>query len=491
MNTTINELKQPPILKLAFVTAMFERFGFYFLTFLIVLYLKSEYNFSDSAAFLMYGAFSALAYLATAAGGYLADNIFGIRRCVISGLICEAIGLTMLGIPEKNLLPISLGLIIIGVGLFKTGPTHLLGRSYKENDPRIDSGFTLYYMGMNVGSFTTSLLAGVVQKYCGWHIAFLYGGIGIAAGLVAYLVLRKSAAPLDSTPGLKPLSIKIWTKMIVGIILAIGLGSFLVNNPSLAKYCIIITAVILAFYFSYEITRSPKHEKMKITACLILIAMGLIFYILYQQAYTSMVLFINRSVDRHFLGIDIPTVAYFGLNPFWVIILGPILASLYNYLHRHKKDVPITVKFPLGLFVTCLCFVSLVVGAHLASAPDQVSSIWIVLAYLFYTAGEMLVSALGPAMITHIAPKRMYGVMMGTWFVVGMALSSILGSMCASIASVPDTLTDSTAILHIYSQAFTKFAAISFIITLICFAVGPAINRMTKAKALETQTIDA
>lgn len=474
--------KQPAVLKLSFFTAMCERFGFYVLTFLIVLYAKSEYGLSDSEAFLLYGAFSALAYLTTAAGGYLADNVFGVRRCIIFGLICESAGLMLLAIQGKTIFSIALGLIIVGVGLFKTGPTHLLGRSYKENDPRIDSGFTLYYMGMNIGSFTSSLLASIIQLYFGWHIAFLYGGVGIALGLIAYFIFRKTAIDIDSEPGKQKLPIKTWQRVIAGMILVAFAGAFLVTYPNLTNIFLIIATLGLFGYFIYEIIKSPKNEQLKIIACLSLIAMGLIFFILYQQAYTSMVLFINRCVDRHAFGKEIQTAAFFGLNPFWVVVLSPILAALYNHLNKRGKVFPITVKFPIGVLLISLCFASLVTGSHFASNPSQVSPWWVVLAYLLYTAGEMFVSALGPAMITQIAPKRMYGVMMGTWFVVTMSLSAILGSMFAGLASVPDTLTDQAAILSIYSQAFTKFGIAAIILAAICFAVGPMIKRMAEEK---------
>jgi len=483
MNTSAAQLpKQPAVLKLSFFTSMCERFGFYILTFLIVLYAKSEYGLSDSSAFLLYGAFSALAYLATAAGGYLADNVFGVRRCIIFGLIGESIGLMLLALPGKTIFSIALGLIIVGVGLFKTGPTHLLGRSYQENDPRIDSGFTLYYMGMNVGSFISSLLASIIQLYFGWHVAFLYGGIGIAFGLIAYFIFRKTATDIDSAPGMRKLPVKTWEKMIVGIIIVAFTGAFLITHPNLTNIFLIIATAGLFSYLIYEITKSPKNEKFKIIACLSLITMGLIFFILYQQAYTSMVLFINRCVNRHVFGKEIQTVAFFALNPFWIVILSPLLSALYNSLNKRKKVFPITAKFPIGVLLISLCFASLVAGAHFASASNQVSSWWVVLAYLLFTAGEMFVSALGPAMITQIAPKRMYGIMMGTWFVVTLSLSAILGSMFAGIASVPDTLVDSTAILHIYSQAFTKFTITAMVAAALCFAVGPIIKRMAETK---------
>lgn len=483
MSTAATErLKQPPVFKLSCLTVMCERFGFYVLTFFIVLYAKNIFNMSDTNAFILFGVFQALAYLATAAGGYLADNVFGIRRCLVTGLFLEATGLTLLSIPCRTIFPISLAMIIIGVGLFKTAPTHLLGRSYKENDPRVDSGFTLYYMCINIGSLISSTLVAILQKMYGYDVAFLVGGLGLYCGLLFYFLFRHTAIEPDSTVGRSKLptarGIKIFLMIIAGILLSI----FLVSHPEIANIFLVVATIGLFAYFLMEIIRSPKVERFKIAACLSLIAMGLIFFILYQQAYTSMVLFVNRSIDRHFLSFEIPTVCFFALNPFWVIVLGPLLASFYKYLSNRGGDWHITFKFPLGLLITSGCFWALVLGAYFANSASLVASGWMVLAYFLYTLGEMLVSALGVAMVTHIAPKRMYGVMMGAWFVVGMSLASALSGVFAGIANVPDTLQDPAAILHIYTIAFAKIGAASTILALLCFVAGPYIKRMSEAK---------
>lgn len=478
--TETKKLQQPPVFKLSFLTAMFERAGFYVLSFLIVLYAKEVYQVSDTIAFTLFAVFSALAYLMTAAGGYLADNVLGIRRCIILGLLLEGIGLCMLYIPSKVIFPIALACIILGVGMFKTGPTHLLGRSYGDKDPRIDSGFTLYYMGMNIGSFTSAMCIGEVQKYFGWRVAFLVGGVTILLGLVWYFVFRKSAYEPDSAAGKKPLPWKTIGWVTLGLVL-VGLAAmFLVSHEIVAYWVFGIATALLLVYFIFEILRSSKEDKPKIIACLILILMGFVFFVLYQQAYTSVLLFINRCVVRTIMGFEIPAVAFFALNSAWVIILGPILAWTYTRFGKKNKDLAVTTKFPIGLLVTSLTFFALVASSYFANANYQVSPLWAVLAYFFYTLGEMLVSALGVAMVTHIAPKRMYGIMMGTWFVVGMALSAALSGVFASRASIPDTLHDPAAILAIYNHAFLEIGVAALVVTALAFAIGPYVKRIAK-----------
>jgi len=182
METKSKDLqKQPKILKLAFITAMSERFGYYIIGFMLVLYAKHFYNLDDKAAFALFALFTALGYLTPTIGGYLADNIVGIKRCLGIGLLCEAVGYYLLAMHNSNpmIFNIAMGTIIVGAGIFKTAPTNMLGRAYKPNDPRIDSGFTLFYMGINVGSFSSGIVSGSLLKLYGWHMPFLVAGIGL------------------------------------------------------------------------------------------------------------------------------------------------------------------------------------------------------------------------------------------------------------------------------------------------------------------------
>lgn len=481
MNTKITAtLKQPKVFYLAISTSMCERFGFYVLTFLLVLYTKSIYGLSDSQAFVLFGVFNGLAFLTPAVGGYLADNVFGIRRCAILGLLFESTGLILLAIPVQIFFWIGLSLIVIGVGLFKTTPTNLLARGYTKNDPRIDSGFTLYYMVMNIGGLFAPIAAGFVQRYLGWNAAFLIGGLVLYLALLCYFALRRSAENVDSTIGRKKLSLKIWSTIIFGIIVSLACFIFLLIHPITADIFFAIAALLLILYFIFEIIKSSKEDKFKIIACLILIFVGMIFFVLYFQAFTSITLFIKRVVRHAVFGFDIPTVAFLSLNPIWIIILSPVLAGLYNYLKKRNMDLAITSKFALGILIISLCFFILKLSTLFVSVDETVSPLWIVLAFFLFSLGELLVSALGFAMIAQIAPKRMYGVMMGTWFLIAATLGASVSGLLAGLANVPKAIHESHAILTIYGKAFFHIGLIGLGLTIIIFLVSPHIKRMAK-----------
>jgi len=473
------KLHQPKVFYLSFIMAMFERFGFYIPTFVLVIYMKNSFNLSDTMAFTVFGVFNALVFITPAIGGYLADNVFGIRRSIVLGLLLEGAGLMLLSSAHQLIFILGMALIPIGEGLFKTGPTNLLARSYEKDDPRIDSGFTLFYMAMNVGSFFSPIVAGFIQLYFGWHLAFLVAGIALYVALILYYILKGSAKKLDAKAGYQKISNKTFWLTILGIVVALVFFSVFIYYVLVAYIFFFAVAIGMVIYFSYEIIRSKKEDKLKIIACLSLILMGLVFFILYFQYYTSINLFINRSMDQHLFGIKVPSLVFLSLNGFWIVVLSPMVASVYTWLGKHGKDPAVTTKFPLGILITSFCFLSLALGTHFANSAHQVSSWWLILAIALYSLGELLTSALGVAMVTHIAPKRMYGVMMGTWFLVAMGLSSSVASLFAGLANVPKTLlSNPAAVLQIYNTAFIKIGVGGIIAALVAFIVSPYIKRI-------------
>lgn len=474
------KLKQPTVFYLMFISAMWERFGYYVVGGLIVLYIKSVFLMSDTQAFVLFGVFTAFCYLVPPIGGYLADNIMGIKRCLMLGMVLEAAGFTLLAFHGELIFYAALGLIIVGSGLFRACPTDIIARSYEEDDPRIDSGFTLFYMAINIGSFISFLIAGTIQRFYGWHVAFFTAAIGLYLGIVSVIIFNYLINPYEAEPGKKPLPMKKWLLVIFGAVVLSCVLAILTAHSEVTNIAFIFIGLIFILYLLYEISRSPAEEKRGIVACVILMLMGLVFYLFYYQAYTSINLFVERNVNHQVLGIYIPTATFLIFNPFWIFILSPILAIIYKRLGKHGKDLAITTKFPLGILITSGCFLLLALSAHFYNAQAQVSPLWVVLAYLFYSLGELLISALGVAMVTHIAPKRMYGVMMGAWFFIAAGLGASLSGVLANVAKIPTDIHDPFVSLHIYKTAFLNFGLAGLSVTLLAFIVGFYVNRLIK-----------
>lgn len=472
-------LKQPEVFSLAVLISAFERFGFYILADSLLMYLEHFFGFSDHDANLLYSALNTLIYSAPVIGGYLADNVLGIRRSIIIGLIIEGLGQACLIVSQPLFMYIGIALVVTGVGFFKTAPTNLLARSYTKEDSRIDSGYTLFYMAMNIGSATSAILAGFLQRYFGWSIIFLIASVGTYLGLVGYSILRLKAKDLDVYVGQNKMSWYKIVTVIFGILLTVGAITFLIYRPAIARLVFYVIAFGALMYCFYQIYRGTSEERKKIIACLLLIFIGMIFFMMYFQRYTSVLLFIDRSVRHTILGYDIPSIAMLSLNPLWIIILSPILVSIYrHFLKTRGKDIVITSKFAVGLLIISLSFFVLKVSTFFADAQQHVSIGWIVTAFGLYSLGELLVSSLGVAMVARLAPQRMYGIMMGAWFLIATSIGSLLGGVTANMASLPKDLTDPLSMLHIYGNTFLYIGFIGLGITILAFIVNPYIKKI-------------
>jgi len=186
----------------------------------------------------------------------------------------------------------------------------------------------------------------------------------------------------------------------------------------------------------------------------------------------------DRVVDRSLFGVNIPSIAMLALNPLWIVVWSPILVLLYTKLHNKKKDLPITTKFPIGLLIVSLTFISLKISTFFVNSDHKISFVWIFIAFGFYSLGELFISALGVAMIARIAPKRMYGVMMGAWYLVACSIGCVLGGYAANFADIPKNLTDPIMIIQIYGHTFLVIGIIGLVITFFTFIASPYIKRI-------------
>jgi len=481
VNKEINQeikksFKQPKSFFLLCFSEIWERFGFYILAYLMVLYTQQVFNFTDSQAFLQFGVFSGLVVITPSIGGYIGDHFFGLKRSLILGLFLLAIGYGLLALPGIQFFYLALGFLIVGNGFFKISPANLLARSYKKNDPRIDSGFTLFYMSINIGSFAATISAGVLSQLFGWHVAFGGASLGLLIGLLGFLKYRYVIKDIGVPACLKKLSFLTYLKIFLGTALAIFIAMLLMKHAELTTYIFISSALLVAAYYLFELIKSNSKDRQRILICLSLMLMGMVFFTLYYQAFMSVNLFINRSVDRNLLGILIPTPIFQSLNPFWILFLSPVLAHFYNKAGDRGKDLNIATKFCMGILIISLGFFSLKLATVLNSQTGVVSFGWIVLCYFLYSTGELLISALGMAMVTKIAPFRMFGVMMGSWYFFS-AMGAALASHLADLAKIPEGLKDPVKILNIYGHAFWVLGCIGLFCAFLSFSLSPLIKK--------------
>lgn len=473
---------------------LWERFGYYGMQALIVYFMVQRLGFDDTRATLVWGAAAALIYVAPAIGGWIGDKVLGTRRCMIIGAIILSLGYALMGIPVSGtwLTFVALGVIVVGNGLFKPNTANLVRKIYEGDDAKIDSAFTIYYMAVNVGSTVSMLATPAIKDHfnatsggdLGWHMAFAVCSVGLWVGLLTVGVLRRTVNHIGSPPDELPLD---WGKLALvlgGGVLAVIASTFILEYQWLARLFVYVAGFVVLGIFIHLIRTSQASERAGLVAALVLTLQTVFFFIFYQQMSTSLSLFALRNVDLDFslFGSHLFTwspAQFQALNAIWIMVLSPVLAWVYARSSGSRLDLSIAAKFALGFAVVAAGFFTY--GFAGAFAVNGLTSSWIMIAgYGLYSLGELLVSGLGLAMIARYVPARMGGFMMGAYF-VAVGISQYLGGLVATMASVPEGMTDPLQTLPIYTTLFNKLGLAAIACTFIALAALPLMRRLTAA----------
>lgn len=381
------ELKQnhPKGLYLLFFVEMWERFSYYGMRALLVLYMVQQLLYSNEKAGHIYGFYTGFVYLTPILGGYIADKIIGQRRCITIGASLMCLGLFMLSSGQEILFLPSLFIMVIANGFFKSNISSVLGILYGNNNDKKDSAFTIFYMGINLGALFSPLVCGTLAVKFGFNYGFASAGIGMLIGIMTYKLFENK---LLGDCGLLPVNKSISERQ---------------------KYIKPLT----------------KREKKRILALFVLIIFTIIFWTCFEQAGCSLTLFAEYATNRNFLGHIIPTGYFQSLNPLYIILLAPLMSVLWTKL-AHKKLEPTSVeKFTLALGLMSVAYVIMALAGNL-SETAKVSPLWLILVYLIMTLSELCLSPIGLSLVSKLAPRQFLSLFMGTWF-----LTSFFGNIFA------------------------------------------------------------
>lgn len=473
---------QPKTLYLLFFTELWERFGFYTIQAIIILYMTKALQMTDHHANLLYAAMSSLLYLTPTLGGYLADRYLGFQRSITIGGILFIIAYLVAAFRNEMLFFLGLSLLICANGFFKPNVSSIVGELYKENDPRRDGGFTLFYMGINIGALIPPLIAGSLVVKFGWHAGFIVAAIGMAIGQVIFMFGKKKLGKAGLYPeggtSSNPPGIIFYCLLILGIIACVAVCQLAFHYPEITNVIVQTVAAIVLLMVLFFLMKEPVLQRKKMIASLILIVISFGFWAFYNQTFTSLTLFADRNITHTFLGLPLDAEATQFFNPFFIIVLSPVLSRLWIKMDHAEINPSIQLKFALGILFLAVGYFVLAFGAKFLGVNGQVSPGWLCASYLLQTIGELLISPIGLAMITVLCPKHLTGMMMGVWF-FSQAASFAVGGYIANIAGVPDNL-PAVQSLPIYAHAFMIYGAIAFVLTLFCFALIPFISKMIK-----------
>lgn len=474
MTTESQMRKHPKGLYLLFFTELWERFGFYTLQTIIILYMTKGLQMPDTQANLLYAAFSALMYFTPTLGGHLADRYLGFQRAVSLGGVLFIAAYILCAFPQKSLFFLGLSLFICANGLFKPNVSSMVGELYHENDPRRDGGFTLFYMGINIGALIPPLIAGALVTRYGWHSGFILAAVGMFIGQIIFMMGKKSL----EQPNVKPRSggYRLYGLLILGIAAVSGLCQMAMHYPEITNVLVEIAAVVVLLAVLFFLFQEPLQQRKRMLACLVLIIISVAFWSLYNQTFTSLMLFADRNMGKHLLGIPLDAEATQFFNPFFIIALSPILSRLWIRMDGSGLNPSTQMKFVWGIVLMALGYLVLALGAQFFGVGGVTSPWWLVTSYFLQTAAELLISPIGLAMITVLCPRRRVGMMMGVWF-FSQAASFAIGGMLANIAAVPSQLSVAAS-LPIYARAFLIYGIIAFVMAFASLACVPFLNRL-------------
>jgi len=370
-----------------FLTEMWERFSYYGMRALLVLYMTQSLGFADAKALSIYGYYTSAAYFMPMLGGWLADRFFGSKRAVLIGGIVIACGHFSLALPWLPFFYGGLVLVATGTGLLKPNVSTMVGDLYAENDPRRDSGFSIFYMGINLGAFIAPLVCGYLGQRINWHYGFAAAGVGMCFGLVQFVF---SGRRLENVGQLK-------------------------TNPKNRKE-----------------TGGAEHltaeEIKRLLVICILFFFSIVFWMAFEQSGSSLTLFADRLTRNSLFGYQFPSTWFQSVQPVCLLILAPVFAQLW--LRMGYRQPGSARKFAFGLLFVGLGFATLVYASTLTSS-GHVNPFWLIGLYLIHTIGELCLSPVGLSTVTKLSPARMVGMMMGVWF-LSISIGSFLAGKVAS-----------------------------------------------------------
>lgn len=486
----------PRGLYMLFFAEMWERFSYYGMRALLVLYMTQGFlKYNDENAYAIYGAYTGLVYAAPVIGGLLADQILGYRRAIILGGSLMAAGHLLMTQENPYAFFTALALIICGNGFFKPNISSLVGKLYEPGDSKRDAGFTIFYMGINLGAGLAPVLCGIVaNKFAtksivdgkeiidkAFHYGFGLATIGMILGLIVFTlgqgVLGDRGLP-PSKERLKKWGLPIY---VCSVLIAPMIG-LLLQYHDVVGYLLIATGILTLGSLFAVALKEEKIARQRMFVVFSLMFFQMVFWAFFEQAGSSLTLFAERNVHRSVLGAEVPTAALQAVNPVFIWIFGPLFAALWVKLGAKRRDPSAPTKFGYGLLQLAAGFAVIWLGAQTADSTGKVLLLFLILGYMGHTTGELCLSPVGLSMVTKMAPARIVGMLMGAWF-LSIAFANYLAGIIASFTGVSEgggketVVPPATQTVKVYGDVFGKIAVAAFVASLLAFILSPILTR--------------
>jgi len=481
----------PRGLSTLFFTEMWERFSYYGMRAILILFMTASVasgglGFDVSKAGAVYGTYVALVYMLSLPGGWVADKLLGLRRSVLFGGVLIMCGQLCLAVPGSAFFYPGLGLIILGTGLLKPNVSAIVGDLYGREDHRRDGGFSIFYMGINLGAFIAPLIVGGLAQSdwfkgilrgfgiapeTSWHWGFGVGALGMMLGLVQYVNGWKHLGDAGVYPSVAPDSAEggrarrqFWLGLL-GLLALAGGVAILVRNGTLSVVSVTnafswlyAVVVVLFFVWLFGFGEWTREERKRLVVILVLFVGAAIFWSAFEQAASTLNLFAREKTRNSVLGIGFPSSWFQSVNALMIIVLAPVFAWLWVALGRRDPSSP--TKFAFGLLFVGLGFAVMIGAAQASGSGQPVSPMWLTLTYLFHTIGELCLSPVGLSSMTRLAPDRVKGMMMGVWFLAASVGNLIAGRVAGFYESFTLTQLFGAVTLFALAASLVMFALV-------------------------------
>lgn len=455
----------PKGLSTLFFTEMWERFSYYGMRALLIIFMvapvaEGGFGFDDKISGAIYGLYTMGVYLLALPGGWVADRLFGLKKSVWYGGIIIALGHFTMGLPgilklfgfdsgmtvtafDTNSFFVGLILVVLGTGLLKPNISAIVGDLYEGKDSaRRDAGFSLFYMGINIGALIAPLVTGILAK-TDWHLGFGIAGFGMVLGLIQYKLSESYldgygdfTPPKDEKEAAELKSVSKKAKIVLGLCVVFLVLAFMgiipIDAPTIAGASGIIIAIVGFGYLAYVALFGGLDdvEKKKVVAIGIIFIFAAVFWSGFEQAGSTLNLFAERFTDKSVFGWEMPAAWFQSINSIFIIIFAPVFGAMWVWLAKKNLDPRSPIKFAMGLMLLGTGFLVMYFAAKIAAAGNLAAPTWLIFTYMFHTFGELSLSPVGLSLITKLSPKKFSGQMMGIWF-----LATSLGNLIAGLIS--------------------------------------------------------
>lgn len=508
MNTSTKEvLGHPKGLFYLFFAELWERFSFYGMRALLVLYMTKHLLYDDDMSFGIFAAYMSLVYVTPLIGGIIADKLLGFRKSIILGGILMALGHFFLTIELPIFFYGSLGLIIVGNGFFKPNISSFVGDLYQKDDTRRDAGFTIFYMGINIGAAIAPLLCAWFAENYGWHYGFVLAGIGMVLGLFIFnrgikneVFENKGLVPNAKKYNEKKYGISKGALVTIGAFASVPIFSLIVKYHEYEHYLVWVVSFFLIGYIFFILKKVSAIEKKRLMAAVYFTTLYTLFSAIFEQAGSSLTLFADRNVNL--VGMD--AAGTNSINAGFIFLLAIPFSYLWIYLSKRNKNPSSAVKFGIGLLLLGLGFVVFGHAANDADVFARTPMIYLVLGYFILTVGELFLSPIGLSKMTELSPLKYVSFIMGVWFsanffghffagkiakltsvstketsVFGQGIFSSITELITGLNQNIVTVNDSSfEQLYSYVSVYANFGVITIIVGIFAIIISPLINKL-------------